>query len=348
MSQHNRAVPRVLPPIVWSLIVLSTIIWLYLIYYLIFKFKMGTGPEVVPAFAWSINVIKRVAGLLISISAIYVLVQSRTRSSFYYALFIVFISAWDSIRWLVTSNTLSENWYYVYSLAGIICFVITVRMSQEFPSHINVANIARVYYKSRYWKFMTRPLCWLLKSYRTWIFFLLVQLASFALSPNSMFTIGSAIPLFFAICYIVVQLRTTSAHSKNQLYWIIWVLFCIFFIITCTSYFSMFGINMSPLLGYILHLLGYLPLIFAIVITVFFSDLLDARLILRKTLLYGLLFLFIMFLFGTVEHLIIHELSHQFHFNEVYIASAFAAGIGMLVHPVKEKLTHWLKKIDKK
>lgn len=354
MSQHTSdrkksflPVSRTLLIVVWILGIIGIFTWLYLIYYLIFKFKMGTGPNVVPAYAWSINIVKRIAGLLLSGSAIYIACRVQTKAALFYALLIAFFSHWDSIQWLITSGTVSNNWYYLYAFEGTVFFALGVKVFQEFPAQLKNTDIARAYY-GHWTYFIVRPLCWLLVSWRSLFIFIAIQLIFLYFFPDDRFTIGSIVPILTSFMYMYVQFRKRDIHHRNSLYWIIWFFVCLIFILSCYSYFTIFKIEIPPLLAYILYLMLYLPLIISVTMTVYFSALIDAQLILRRTVIFTSVFFIVMFLFGTIEHLIIHNLSHLFHFNETYITAAFAALIGMLVHPIKEKISHWLKRIEKK
>lgn len=346
-NTKKSSVSPILRIVVWVIGIIGILTWLYLIYYIIFKFKMGTEPSIVPAFAWSVNIIKRIAGLLLSCSAIYIGYRVRTRAALYYALLIASFSQWDSVQWLITSGTISTGWYSLFTFEGIIFCAISVKVFQEFPARLKNADIARAYYGRRIY-FLVRPLCWLLIKWRSLFVFVAIQLICLYLFPYDQLSIGALFPILTLLLYTYVQFRKRDVRHRNSLYWTIWFWVCIAFILSCYSYFSIFSIEIPPLLGYLLYLLLYLPLIVSVTMTVYFSELLDAQLILRRTVLFTSVFFISMFLFGTIEHLIIHNLSHLFHFNETYITAAFAALIGMLVHPIKEKLSHWLKRIEKK
>ncbi|MFT3750655.1 MAG: hypothetical protein QM768_20255 [Agriterribacter sp.] len=346
-NKKKLPVSRTLLIAVWILGIMGILTWLYLIYYLIFGFKMGTGPNVVPAYAWSINIIKRITGLLLSGSAVYIAYRVQTKAALFYALLIAFFSHWDSVQWLITSDTISAGWYYVYAFEGTVFFALGVKVFQEFPVRLNNADIARAYYG--HWAyFIVRPLCWLLIGWRPLFVFIGIQLICLYVFRDDRFTIGSIVPILISFLYMYVQFRKRNVHHRNSFYWTIWFFVCLAFILSCYSYFTIFKIEIRPLLGYILYLMLYLPLVISVIMTVYFSTLVDAQLILRRTVLFASVFFIAMFLFGTIEHLIIHNLSHLFHFDETYITAAFAALIGMLVHPIKERISHWLKRIEKK
>ena len=111
---------------------------------------------------------------------------------------------------------------------------------------------------------------------------------------------------------------------------------------------QLFGFQIPHFLDLAAEVALNLLFLFAFVMSVFFSDLLDAKLILQKTVILGIVIFLFTFFFGIAEHFVIHQLSHYFHLEDVYVTSTFACIMGMFFHPLKEKLNHWMKHFDNK
>ena len=84
-------------------------------------------------------------------------------------------------------------------------------------------------------------------------------------------------------------------------------------------------------------------LLFTVVMIVFFSDLLNAKLFLQKTVIFGAIVFIFLFAFSFVEHFVVHWLAQFLQIHNIYVSSTFACIIGMFFHPVKKKLEKWLK-----
>ncbi len=91
-----------------------------------------------------------------------------------------------------------------------------------------------------------------------------------------------------------------------------------------------------------------ISIIVCCLVTIYFTDILDGALVLRKTFLYGSLLLILLTFFGSMEHYVIHHLAHFFQLQNTLISSIFAGLTGLLFHPLKEKFSHWIKHFEKR
>ena len=338
-------VPKALPFLIWGLALAGTILWLYLIYYVLFIFKMPKNDPFI-GLAWTSNIVRRLTYLTFSVSGIYILIKAGyTRATLYFALLFTYVSASSGYGWLLHNGTLPQNWSAVVGVLFTVQIVIMVRSAQEFPGRLTSANIS-IAYRHYPMKAFAPVLSWLMRGYRTWLIFLPLGLVVYYLTPVSM--IFDAIGFCFGLAYLFAQLRTHNTMFKRPLYWMLWVgslhLFWRLLLVSA----QLFGLPISNLLNLSADIALNLSLLFAFVMSVYFSDLLDAKLILQKTVIFSVVVFLFTFVFGVAEHLFIHQLSHYFHLADVYVSSTFACIMGMFFHPLKEKLTHWMKHFDHK
>ena len=84
-------------------------------------------------------------------------------------------------------------------------------------------------------------------------------------------------------------------------------------------------------------------LLFTVVMIVFFSDLLNAKLFLQKTVVFGTIVFIFLFAFSFVEHFVVHWLAQFLHIHNIYVSSTFACIMGMFFQPMKKRLKKWVK-----
>ncbi len=346
-TSASTKIPKILIPLVWLIAGIGISIWLYLTYFLVFKFQTNKSLP----FDLIYCIVRNITFLIISISGIYLLSRaSLTRASFYFALFISIYSQRDGLFWLIKSESLPDFWMHLFNIEFVASIVLLIKCLQEFPTHLSSNKILKVHYINKRFHFLIAPTLWLLKGNRIWFVFFPLGLTIKYFDNNVIIQIYTLLILCLSLFYIRVQHKSCNAAQAKKLYWIIWALLCFIFVAFFNIFVALDLYDLStspylPFIKFIIEMLQHFSLIFAVIMTIFFSDLLDSALILRATILYGFLFFIITLLFGMGEHFIIHNISHYFHFNDSYLLSGFAGFTGMLIHPIKEKMEHYIKRI---
>jgi hypothetical protein len=186
-------------------------------------------------------------------------------------------------------------------------------------------------------------LVWLAKGYRTWFVFFPLGILLSKFFTQSSFTI---ISIVICIGYLLVQLRMGDDHAKKPLYWLMWYALLVIFyeiLLNCLFYWlklqtSAFALGCDALLNF--------SLLFTVVMIVFFSDLLNAKLFLQKTVIFGVIVFLFLFAFSFLEHFVVHWLAEFLQIHNIYVASTFACIIGMFFQPLKKRLKKWMKLDD--
>lgn len=335
-------VPLVLPYMVLVFSLVGIACWLYLIYYLIFVFQM---PPEFPykAMSWIANISRRVAFLSVSVSGIYILIRAKyTKANMFFSLLFTFYSLYIAVEYFFLNKLLPKEWwifndYLMYPLV----MILAIRTVQEFPTHITATQIRLVFKGRKIQRPFIAVLVCLVKGYRTWLIFFPLGILGIKFSIFSIYTI---ICVVACIGYLLVQLRVSDDYSKKPLYWLMWYAYIAIFheIFNYYSLYYLKFIGISPFLFACNALLNF-SLLFAVVMIVFFSDLLNARLLLQKTVIYGTIVFIFLFVFSFVEHFVVHWLAQFLQIHNIYVASTFACIIGMFFHPIRKRLEKWLK-----
>jgi len=337
-------VPPVLPYIIFLVSIAGIACWLYLIYYIIFVFQM---PPEFPykVMSWIANTSRRLAYLSVSVSGIYILLKAKyTKATMFFALFFTYNSFYIAYYYFVFVGLLPNKWWiFNDNLMYPLTMILAIRAVQEFPSHLTAPQI-RLAFKGYY---LQKPfiavLAWLAKGYRTWfVFFPLgILLSNFFTQIN--FTI---ICIVVCIGYLLVQLRVSDDHAKKPLYWLMWYAFLVIFYEIFNYSLNWLKIQ-APAFSLGCDALLSFSLLFTVVMIVFFSDLLNAKLFLQKTVIFGVIVFIFLFAFSFLEHFVIHWLAEFLQIHNIYVASTFACIIGMFFHPIKMRLEKLIKLHDR-
>lgn len=319
-------------------------IWLFLFYQFI-----KTDGLYKNAWDSTSFIIHGITFSFMAITGMYILIWSRKSTpSIYYALFILVWANTEGLHFVNDTNAFATAAQYLYNIEYALLFVTGIKLAQEFPYHLDTKNIARVYHRTKGGRLIMRPLIWMLQKNRTWILILPVSLVLTFTADRLYVKLYSVLLICLFLAYIWGQHLYINIKKAMLLYWVIWAAVCQLFVSLFYFLVLLYGVNNLNYIEDVLNIVGCLSAMVATAMVVYFSDLLDSGLILRKTLLYGVLFFIITIIFGAFEHFVIHNLSHWLRLNDVYVISIFSGILGMGIHPLKEKIEHGIKHFDKK
>jgi len=240
---------------------------------------------------------------------------------------------------------------FIATFVGIIG-IFLIKLLQEFPLHLTKHHINLTLAHRRFGRRLIRPLSWLLKMQYCCLIFLPVFLGIAWLAPGLNFLIRTwmidAIAITVGSCYVFIQIKCSSRNQLQPLYWWLWVLlmYLLFYIYSIIT--QLLKLGFPDEIWRILFTVTLISIIICCLMTIYFTDLLDATLVLRKTFLYGSLVLILLIFFGSMEHYVIHNLAEWLHLENNVISSILAGLTGLLFHPLKEKLSHWIKHFEKR
>jgi len=243
-----------------------------------------------------------------------------------------------------------DGYLYFQSALALAFGLPLIKLVQEFPLHLSRQNIIRAATHKRFRYGLIGPLVWLLKIKNQLLSLLPLFLVIAWLLPGLSYEVRTWIILVgcvsVSIGYVLVQIDGSSHKKLQPLYWWLWSL-----LITALFYLYMVAaqllqLNLPIEIWQIFFTISLASIIVCCLMTVYFTDLLDAALVLRKTLLYGSLLFILLTLFGSMEHFGVDRLADWLNVNNTLISSVFAGLTGMLFHPLKQKLSHWMKRFE--
>jgi hypothetical protein len=245
------------------------------------------------------------------------------------------------------------NRYPDFSTTLIAVFgIFLIKFSQEFPLHLNQQHVVHALAHRQFGRRLIKPLTWLLKLQNLLSFFIPLFFVVLWLVPSINFIIRgwiiTAIMLIAGLYYTFIQINCGSRKQLQPLYWWLWAMLINFLYYLYIIINQLFQLGLPDEIWRILFTVALISIIICCLMAVYFTDLLDAGLVLRKTFLYASLILILLAFFGSMEHYLFHHLAHWLHLKNTVITSIFSAITGMLFHPLKEKLTHWIKHFEKR
>ena len=288
----------------------------------------------------------------IAFTVIWILLKAvKTRPVFYFLLLLelfVVISACEQFYVLNRFPGFPDYWASFMAFIGIIF----IRLSQEFPLRLAKSHIHHSFRQNSRIHWLAHPLTWLLKPLHCWIIFLPLFMIIAFVGPYRQsevrFMSITCIMLAVASCYLPVQLHHNSRRQLQPLYWWAWSLLIQLFFYGYRIIVGLLNLNLPDNIWKVLFIIMLLSIIITVLMSVYFTDLVDSRVVLRKTFLYGSMLLIFLLFFGALEHFVIHKLSHWLHLSNTLITSLFAGATGMLFHPLKEKLKNWMQKAERR
>jgi hypothetical protein len=147
--------------------------------------------------------------------------------------------------------------------------------------------------------------------------------------------------LLTGLVYFRISYHFSGPQNQNRLTWLLWGL-----VGTIALYaVQLFLLLLYPDMVYLrvgVYVLTSLVVCLSFIFFIFFSGSTDARIVMRKTILYSAVFLSGLFLFGAVEHYVIHVLAHALHVQSSFLSSCLGAAIALLARPLHHRVEHWL------
>jgi len=239
---------------------------------------------------------------------------------------------------------------FIASFVAVIG-IFLIKLFQEFPLHLTKQDINLALAHRRFGRRLIRPLSWLLKMQYCCLIFLPLFLGIACLATGLNFLIRmwliSAIAITVGSCYVYIQINCSSRKQLQPLYWWLWVLlmYLLYYLYSIITH--LLNLGLPDEIWMILFTIALISIIISCLMTMYFTDILDATLVLHKTFLYGSLLMILLTFFGSMEHYAIDNLAQWLHLENNVISSIFAGLTGLLFHPLKEKLSHWIKHFQK-
>ena len=275
--------------------------------------------------------------LSLAVMAILISIRSKSVSAYYLAIFLACFCAvtefsrFPGILWIDV----------LIMLASIATGVLFILSMQYFPisvTKVKVASALRV-------RFLRWYLAALLRPRNLWTYFVAVLLI-FALLEfvvEGISNVANFLILLTGFGYLFINYRLTSGVANARILWLFWGLAMYILASAIETVVFMYS-PPGEAAHLIVYMLTTLILLFSFVMSFFFADAFDTGIFVRKTAVNAILFLLVVFAYNTLEHYVLHWISHTLHLSNAITASLASGFIVLCISPLHHRLTHFLTK----
>lgn len=271
----------------------------------------------------------------LALMAFLIIIRSKSANTIYLALFLACYCG-------VTEFSVYDNVWIngVHTFASIITGVLFILSMQYFPVKITAAHIEAVI-RPRWLRWYLRVLLRPLNRWTYLIAILTCLVIIEYLEPS--LVLGDLFILVTGFAYLLINYRLTSGISHARILWLFWGL-TMYILITAIYMVVYMYSTPSETAQLSLFISFELVLLFSFVMSFFFADAFDTGIFVRKTAVNAVLFLLVVFAYNTLEHYVLHWISHTLHLSNAIISSVASGFIVLCISPLHHRLTHFLNK----
>jgi len=190
-------------------------------------------------------------------------------------------------------------------------------------------------------KIGSRYLNWAIKDY-TWLIFPLL-LAGWALLKISE-RLSDVFVLITGLLCLYVNYKKSSTTERNKILWLFWGLISFTLIMIVYSILNASVTEVSRNVKLVFNIGLILTFVLSQIMSLFFSNAFDTGILIRRILVDGLIFIFIVFIYNTIEHYFLHWLSHELEISDVILSSLLSGIFVLAFSPIHHKFMSYLEK----
>jgi len=160
---------------------------------------------------------------------------------------------------------------------------------------------------------------------------------------------GISIELYFEvfICltawlFMLVSYRRSGVNSRNSLLWFFWGALCFVFVITFYLLATAFVDSPSPYIVVVFKIGINFVIISTFFMSIFFAGTFDTGFIIKRTLIDGVLFLLVILVYNTIEHLGMHTINEHLGIGDAFTSSLLSGVLVLILSPLHHKLSSYL------
>ena len=288
------------------------------------------------------------SGVLIIVAVVLAFKLAKPSYHLFLAAALIFFSIVASIyRW---PDWISGNGYFTLSVLSAFTGALFIYSMMRFAGKHSTAEYGKYFLRRKRLGFYKKVVVFFSQDRPFWLILFPVlsglMIGGSYLGPDIEFMVNILI-LIIGLIYFRISFYFAGAENRNRLAWLLWGLIAIIGLYVVQLFLYIFYADQIILLVITLFLTS-LVICLSFIMSIFFSRSTDARFVVRKTLIYGAILLVGLFIFGAVEHYVIHAISHALHIKDSILNSCFGAAIALTIRPAHHRLEHWLKKLEKK
>lgn len=230
--------------------------------------------------------------------------------------------------------------YSIATLSFILTSIAYLKSVQNFPQVISVKDIQREFSKN---KLLRGYLAAFLQNW-IWIIFSVFVFGLATVFPKNVMMEVSCLllVLFTAMPFLYLNFKISNPSSRNKISWLFWGILCYTFLSVLNSILLYSGSDMQQNIVSLFNILRALSLFISVTMCLFFFDTFDTGVLIRRTIVDGIIFIVIVFLYNTVEHYFLHWMTHKLHISSTLVSSVLSGFFVLIFSPLHHKFMHVL------
>lgn len=234
--------------------------------------------------------------------------------------------------------------YYLVSIGGtIIVGQLFIFATQQFPVQIQRQQVAETI-KTRW---LRNYLGFFLKPRNLWIGMTLILLAISIAEVYLPFLLGvptSLLILLTGLGYFYISFKVTTGVDHARTLWLFWGL--AMYTITMVLYLvlNIYSTGPDDVVQLLIAILSLLILFFSFMMSLFWADTFNTGRFVRRSTVNAILFLLVVFIYNTLEHYVLHWVSHKLHISDAMVSSLLSGVLVLCINPLHHRLTAFLNR----
>lgn len=278
-------------------------------------------------------------------SIIIVIKTNSNQGILLFSLFLSFLSQNIAIQYLFIQHPNYER-EIITTISFIITSIFYIKSYQNFPQQISSEDIDAQFPKSKRLRVYLNA-C--LKKEFLFVFPVIVYIITLIFPHNTLMqAIVLSVVLLTGILFLYVNYKVSTQSSRNKITWLLWGVLCYTFLTILYSVFANSTPGNQESITIVFMVLRTLSLFISITMCLFFFDTFDTGVLIRRTIVDGLIFILIIFLYNTIEHYFLHWITHKLHISDTLISSILSGFFVLIFSPIHHKFMHVLDGVFKR
>lgn len=269
-----------------------------------------------------------------------IIISVKTQQQKGVMLFALFLST-ISMNWIIQYlQLMNPDWIPFFGLIIINALTGTlfIKAYQSFPRQISKQDIISVFPKN---KIASGYVNWAIKDYTWFIFPILLAGCAFL---NISEKLSDIFILITGLLCLYVNYKKSSKTERNKILWLFWGLISFTLIMIIYSILNVSITEISRYVKLVFNVCLIFSFVLSLVMSLFFSNTFDTGILIRRTLVDGLIFIVIVLIYNTIEHYFLHWLSHELEISDVILSSLLSGIFVLAFSPLHHKFMSYLEK----
>lgn len=250
-----------------------------------------------------------------------------------------------SVDWIMQSlKLMNPDWipFFIVLIMNALTGTIYIKALQSFPRQISKQDINSVFPKN---KIVSAYINWATKGY-TWLVFPILLAGCELLKISD--KLSDILVLITGLLCLYINYKKSSATERNKILWLFWGLISFTFIMIIFLIVSAGVTEIPRFVKLLFNIISILTFLLSLTMSLFFSNAFDTGILIRRTLVDGLLFIIIVLAYNTIEHYFLHWLSHELEISDVILSSLLSGVFVLAFSPLHHKFMRYLEQKVKK